>query len=635
MRIVIVFLIAVATLVPAATANQLTSSNGRLAARVWVDEQGQVRYELNRVTRPQDAAQRDADAPSDDLPLARGVLGLKLADANLIPARQTALVKVPENTVYLMPLHGAARRYAADGLRLGLESLEGRVAWAVEARLLNDGLALAYRTFAERSYAIVEESTTIELPSAVDAYYADYASPENPVRYWKKAPVKDLLKRRDARVEAPMVTSLINGQGYIKLSECWTYRSSPMQLLPTGESHFAVRYIADYPIEEERPFLTAWRLIEYAPTLSKLITSGMREHIAPPADRFVFGERYVEGAQYVVPGRALMVGHDSAPLTLEEARNGIARAEVFGCTFVVLHDSFAKWDGAADRLKELIEFGREKNVQIFVKRSAKDLLDPVNRYKALDDYIETLHDSGIAGIYFTDCGGPTAEMERWSAYASRAAGRRQFMIAFEDSSVPSGQRRSYPNQVSRLRSFESRPESAQTAVSDTIEPFTSLGMLPGNAGALDLRPEVPGGPPLIRRLARWITGEPYFMIIGHASAPLLADDRLRPVIGMIRTLPRPWEGRRVLPNSKVGELSVIAVLGPRTWHVCGISAGPAREVPIEFSWLPEGVWTAQVLVDDPTAPAKFSAFRRQVSTGDTLTIQVPERGGFVIRVALN
>lgn len=101
------------------------------------------------------------------------------------------------------------------------------------------------------------------------------------------------------------------------------------------------------------------------------------------------------------------------------------------------------------------------------------------------------------------------------------------------------------------------------------------------------------------------SSEMAMFVIYNEPLKMLCDapsvyEREPEITSFISKIPTVWDYTKVL-EAQFGEYLVEARQTGKTWYVAGMNGETAREVTIDFSFLGEGSFTAQILKDGPNA----------------------------------
>jgi alpha-glucosidase len=104
-----------------------------------------------------------------------------------------------------------------------------------------------------------------------------------------------------------------------------------------------------------------------------------------------------------------------------------------------------------------------------------------------------------------------------------------------------------------------------------------------------------------------------------------------PAAEVIKSIRPVWDETVVLPESRIGELSVFARRSGAMWMLAIMSAGPAREIKVPLSFLADGDYAATYVHDEEGKADAVRVESARARRGDTLTLKTGSGGGFVGR----
>jgi alpha-glucosidase len=223
-----------------------------------------------------------------------------------------------------------------------------------------------------------------------------------------------------------------------------------------------------------------------------------------------------------------------------------------------------------------------------------------------------------------------------------AAAKRHISINTHEPIKDTGLRRTYPNWVSRegARGMEYQawgdppnpPEHEPTLA------FTRL-----LSGPMDFTPGIvsltgKGGREIPSTLARQLAN---FVVI-YSPVQMAADlpenyDKHPAAFAFIKRVPADWERTRVLAGA-IGDYAVFARQrrGGQDWYVGGVTDEQAREVTLDFTFLPKGSsYRAKIWRDGPRGGVGGDRFamvveEKTVTAATKLPIRMEAGGGFAI-----
>jgi alpha-glucosidase len=294
-------------------------------------------------------------------------------------------------------------------------------------------------------------------------------------------------------------------------------------------------------------------------------------------------------------------------------------------------------------LQELVDYGKKKNVGIILWTV----------FNVLDDQLDAACDKyaamGIKGfkVDFLDRNDQEA-VEMVYRIAARCA-KSHLVLDYHGIYPPTGINRTYPNVINFESVFGmeeakwSTTKNADMPLYDVTYPF-----IRGMAGYVDF---TPGG---MRNASKQdfqpIYNNPMTMgtrchqlanyIIDDSPLTMLADnptiyEREKECTDFIASLPTVFD-KMICVSGKMGEHIVIARQQGDNWYVGGQTNWEARNITVDFSFLPSGVsFDAYSLLDGINADkiaTDYQAVRTVVTNKTKALIQTSSGGGFVIKL---
>jgi alpha-glucosidase len=251
--------------------------------------------------------------------------------------------------------------------------------------------------------------------------------------------------------------------------------------------------------------------------------------------------------------------------------------------------------------------------------------------EAREEFFSRLHRLGVAGakIDFFD----HEAKENVDLYAAliRQAAENQCVIDFHGANKPTGQLRTWPNEMLReaVRGMESRSVH-QRARHETILPFTRYLAGPCDYTTMIFdNAERRADTTWAHQIAALATLQsPMLTIAAHPQTIL--DN---PALDVIKSIPPVWDETIVLPESRIGELSVFARRSGDRWMLAVMSAKLATTLRVPLSFLGGGNYQATYVRDDKAKSDAVAVEQAKAKRDDTLVIELAPGGGFIGRFA--
>ncbi|MFZ5939224.1 MAG: glycoside hydrolase family 97 protein [Bacteroidota bacterium] len=319
-------------------------------------------------------------------------------------------------------------------------------------------------------------------------------------------------------------------------------------------------------------------------------------------------------------------------------------AAKYGLSYIILDEG---WNIPGDltalkpeiNLDELLAYGAEKGVGIILWCSWKDVM------AQMDKAFPFFAMKGVKGlkIDFVDRDDQVAVASTY-AIAAKAA-EHKLMVDYHGISKPTGLQRTYPNVVGYegVRGLE----NFKWADEDQPRYCVTIPFIRNQAGPMDYTPgsmrnvnesnfrpvfEMPMSKGTrVNQMAQYL--------VFDVSLQMLADN---PTIYMkehectsfIAALPTTFD--ELLPlDGQVAEYVALAKKKGDTWYVAAMTNWTGRELTLDFSFLGDGVYRAEIFSDGVNANRDATDYRREVheiSRGEKITIRMMNGGGWVARL---
>ncbi len=635
-------------LVGAALAEErrLTSPDGSVQARLSVDASGQLVYAV---------AFRGMNVISDS------PVGMTLDGVDLGRVRTLTALRVSEvHESY--PVRGAHAEAKLDALRaLYHVQPQSGPSYGLQTLVANEGFAWRIIVPGEGPRRVNAETACWRLPPASRVWFAERLSEWKLKTYAGEWLSTTLSRLHEASPQGPvqampLVAELPQGGGYAVVAEAALYGYSGLRLLAEPDGSLRGCFTEKDGFEVTDQVRTPWRVVLLAPTLDALVNNDLVSHLAPPPDPALF-----ETADWVQGGRSVWSwwqGQDDY-LTVVGEKRMIDRASELKFEFTTLDEGWEAWTNAWDVLKEVCEYGRSNNVRVFVWKHAKELNLPERDFAALRVFLDKVRASGAAGVKVDFMNSESFATVAFDERVLREAALRRLLVNFHGCQKPSGESRTYPNEVTRegVRGLELNritegylKQLRAKGVDASARPYTPGGEnqnLPAShnaalpftrcvLGPADYTPLAfsrPGDTTWAHQLAMAYLVTSPLLVMAENPDRLFDEPRLGKLIPFVRELPVTWDETRVLEGSLIGELAAFARRKGNVWHVAMVNGSGGLKL-VSFSPRFTGWKRARVsqLADVSGKKAEVAFATRVVKGDETLIVTLEPCGGFVARL---
>jgi alpha-glucosidase len=303
------------------------------------------------------------------------------------------------------------------------------------------------------------------------------------------------------------------------------------------------------------------------------------------------------------------------------------------------HDSDPVKGGKVDQVREIIAYGKQKNVGVWLY-----LNDVGGRKFPLEETLRQYGEWGAAGVKYGFMNGSPEEKNRRTRLITELCAKNKLLCNYHDGPVhPYGQMRTWPNAVTR-EFCQAQLDGHKVFQPRTFVTSVFVNMLAGpldmNNGLADLiqKGRVDHGVPVPSTL----TAEAARTLIVFSGATIIPDIpeyyRKHPeLLRFIAAQQMPWRESRTL-SGEIGEYIVMArQAADGAWLVGAATNESPREIEVPLSFLPRGKHDALVIQDGPASDYRthaedYRAETRKVDRSDTLRLKLAPGGGACVLV---
>jgi len=508
--------------------------------------------------------------------------------------------------------------------------------WELHARMYDDGFAYRYVLpgAPEAGTTIRGEASSWRLPSGSRVWLFERNNGWKLKSYageWIRADAEALhtVSSQGPVQGSPLVVELPNGGGYAAVLEAALYDYSGMRLEAIGDRTVRANFTeGDAGFRVEGAVTTPWRVTLVSPDLNGLVNSDLLTNLNPPPSEALFPD-----SSYIRPGRSAWRWWSLGTGTPEQERAVVDQAAALGFEYTTVDEGWEAWPDAWNELKRLTEHAKERGVGVFAWKRSKEIDDPRDGWRVMREFFDRARGAGAVGLKIDFIDNESKAAIDFEIAALRLAAERRLMINFHGISKPTGESRTYPNEISRegIRGLElnKMKEGPIPAWHNAALPFTRF--VAGHGDYTPVGFSNPGDTTYTHQLATMIAFTSPLQVVAENPAFLLEEASVRPALDVLRSIPAVWDETCVLEPSAIGELAVFARRSGDDWYL-GILNGKAERVAIErlpLAFLEEGASYAVVELSD----AEPNRFERKESVAAAPAafsdIVLEPNGGFV------
>lgn len=390
---------------------------------------------------------------------------------------------------------------------------------------------------------------------------------------------------------------------------------------------------------------TAWRVVMFGRTPGALVDSHLIELLNPPPpagmdfswvkpgvavwDWRINGAQ-VDGFKYdmSLPSWKRMIDFAAE----NHIRHLVLDANWYGPEFG--HDSDPVKGGKVDQVKEIIAYGKKKDVGVWLY-----LNDVGGRKFPLEETLKQYGEWGAAGVKYGFMNGSPEEKNRRTRLITELCAKNKLLCDYHDGPVhPYGQMRTWPNAVTR-EFCQAQLDGHKVFHPKTFVTSVFVNMLAGpldmNNGLADLtqKGRIDHGVPVPSTL----TAEAARTLIVFSGATIIPDipesyEKHPELLRFIAAQQMPWRESKTLAG-EIGEYIVMARQAKDgAWLVGAATNESPREVDVPLFFLPAGTHEALVIQDGPKSDYRthvedYQAEPRKVTPADSLHLKLAPGGG--------
>jgi alpha-glucosidase len=372
------------------------------------------------------------------------------------------------------------------------------------------------------------------------------------------------------------------------------------------------------PATIEGKIVTPWRVIMVGKDLNALVNCDIVMNVSPPPDKDLFPSGLE--TRWIKPGRCLWRYLDGGDNSLRGMRDFSRKAGELGFEYNLLEGFWQRWSEAD--LQSFVEYSSKHHVGIWLWKDSRALRTP----EARNDFFQLCRRVGVVGVKIDFLDHEAKEVIDLYETLLREAASHKLLVNFHGANKPTGETRTWPNELTRegVRGMEARMTSR--AVHDATLPFTRY--LVGHG---DYTPVVFGPRRGDTTAAHQIATAAIFtspLLVYGAHPQRLLDSS---AVDVIKNIPSVWDETVVLPGSEIGTLAAFARRHRDDWFLAALAGATRQKQNVPLSFLGDGVYQATLVSDTKDNPTSVAVEHREVRAADSLLIELASGGGFIAR----
>jgi len=419
----------------------------------------------------------------------------------------------------------------------------------------------------------------------------------------------------------------------------------PLKETQTSDRDYKVLEHADYIAVTSGTRAFPWRVIGIAEKDADLLTNQIVYLLEKPSQ--------LQDTSWIKPGKVAwdwwndwnIDGVDfHAGINTKTYQYYIDFAAKYAIPYIILDEGWYKLGNLLEvvpeiNMEELTAYAKQKNVGLILWASWKTLDDQMT--PALDQFEKW----GIKGIKVDFMQRSDQLMMNYYHKVCREAAKRHMLVDFHGDQKPASMTRTWPNLVNTegVRGMEWSKWSWESEPKHNVSlPFTRmfLGPLDFTPGAMRNATKNTFAPinhqPMAmgtrcHQLAMYVVYEAPLQMLSDSPSNYLREPEIMDFLGPV---PTQWDETRVL-DARISDYVLVARRNGNDWYVGAMTDWTARDLEVNFSFLPDGNFTMDAYQDGVNADRNASDYRKtttQVNKTTKLKIYLAPGGGWAARI---
>lgn len=514
---------------------------------------------------------------------------------------------------------------------------DAQAAWQLQMRVYDDGVAFRYVFDGDKPVRVNAERTAFRVPAETPVWFFERNQGSWKLKTyageWTQTTSEQLCSvSPGGPVQGAVLLYELPQGRYMALTEAALYNYSGMRYL----AHEDASLTADFPegdegFEVDGAFSTPWRVVMLADNLNELVNSDIVSNLNPAPDSKLFAD-----TDWIKPGRATWSWWSNCKdyMTLPLEKHFVDAAQELGYEYTLLDEGWERWTDKWSKLKEMCDYATERNVGILVWKHADQINFPENDYAVMASFLDSVKACGASGIKIDFMNGETKSLIDFDIRALQLAAERKLLVDFHGCQKPSGESRTYPNELTRegIRGLELNRMNQPIPASHNVSLVFTRCLL-GNADYTPIGFSRPGPTTFAHQLATAYAFTSPLTVVGEHVDVLLKDKHVAPMLPLIKDLPTTWDETVVLPRSKVGSVALLARRSGEDWYLVALNGDKAQTVSISTrDFLPSGSWKVYAIYDNGSDPTKVETLEASFSGSQSASLPLPAGGGGVAKI---
>lgn len=386
------------------------------------------------------------------------------------------------------------------------------------------------------------------------------------------------------------------------------------------ELRFAGTYGLPQVVDATLPLATPWR-VAIVGDLPTVVGSDLVAALNDPPE--------VEDTSWIEPGIVNWSwwSDGGSPSELETQKEYVDYAAERGWEYTLVDRGWRR-----EWMPELVEYANERGVGIIAWMVWYDLDTETKR----EVILSRLKSWGVSGVKIDYMNADRQDRMGWYDEILESTAEHELLVNFHGSTVPKGRRRTWPHLLTSeaVRGAESYGWEEMPPSHNLILPYTRNVVGPMDYTPVTLSSRYEGQP----RAAETTRGHELALSVVYQSNLQHFADRVEsyrdyPLAErFLGEVAAAWD-ETTFVGGRPGKEVTLARRSGEQWFLGSIVAGESRTVTVPLSFLPDGRRYDARIISDAEGGSSLEAQERVATADATISVRVPENGGFVSRLS--
>lgn len=473
----------------------------------------------------------------------------------------------------------------------------------VRLRLYDDAVAFRYEGKNRLPSVIKEECSAWRLPAETTIWYFERKNAWKLKSYagtWEHTTMNRLANVASSAIQGTPVVFQHPSGYYGFITEAGLEDYSGLRLEVIADNAFKANFTeAKKGFQVSPRFKSPWRIFFVGKDLNALVNQDIIKNIVPEPDEKLYADR-----SYIQPGKCAWRWFAKGTGCPAQERLVIDEAAQMSFLYSLVDDGWKNWTNCWEEAEQLVSYAKSKGIRLLFWQHSEPLRNPDNNYEAMRNFLDSIAHIGAAGVKVDFMDSEAKPLIDFEIKLLQECAKRRLIVNFHGCQAPSGEAYTYPNELTRegIRGMELNKmrEGYIPAYHNAALPFTRL--MVGHGDYTPLSFTVPGTTTFAHQLATLICFDSPLQTIAEDPGLLFNEPLVNKVANFIREVPTVWDEVRVLPQSAIGKLAVLAKRKGKNWYI-GVLNGESVEksIKIDFSEFLSPTAGVVAYLDDLTA----------------------------------